>query len=409
MKVFSMSQRIYYKDLEPEAESIIKKDLELYNCMLHKAFKICFDRAYKDVTYSDTDQRMIKSFYGTSDYFPLSAIYEAKALVKSLKCLEKENQDMIKTRLKKINKKLKKNENQLKKALKEKEKLINRSKKKKYTVEDYLYEVQVLDPNIKRLKSIIRNLKFRRNRNEFKLKRKMPSVCFGGKKNLRSDLETFRFRRQRLMHYASFDTQSSEESTSAPSTEKHNSPDKAVAYELMDYGEYFIVKAIFEKHMNLPKTDTLYGAVGIDINVDHIALCETNKDGNIVLIKKYPIHKENTKNKRNEELYQLAIEIMGFCKSKKKSLVVEDLNFKQLKTRMLYRPKKENKTLSSFAYKKILEKVERKCIMNEVDVIKVDPKNTSKIGKEKYTKIKGLSVHYCAAYVINRRGMGFVD
>ena len=49
-----MSQRIYYKDLEPEAESIIKKDLELYNCMLHKAFKICFDRAYKDVTYSET-------------------------------------------------------------------------------------------------------------------------------------------------------------------------------------------------------------------------------------------------------------------------------------------------------------------------------------------------------------------
>ena len=44
-----------------------------------------------------------------------------------------------------------------------------------------------------------------------------------------------------------------------------------------------------------------------------------------------------------------------------------------------------------------------------IDVIKVDPKNTSKIGKEKYTKIKGLSVHYCAAYVINRRGMGFVD
>ena len=120
MKVFSMSQRIYYKDLEPEAESIIKKDLELYNCMFHKAFKICFDRAYKDVTYSETDQRMIKSFYGTSDYFPLSAIYEAKALVKSLKCLEKENQDMIKTRLKKINKKIKTKENQLKKALKEK-------------------------------------------------------------------------------------------------------------------------------------------------------------------------------------------------------------------------------------------------------------------------------------------------
>ena len=47
--------------------------------------------------------------------------------------------------------------------------------------------------------------------------------------------------------------------------------------------------------------------------------------------------------------------------------------------------------------------------MNKVDVIKVDSKNTSKIGKEKYTEIKGLSVHYCAAYVINPRGIVSVD
>ena len=54
--------------------------------------------------------------------------------------------------------------------------------------------MQVLDPNIKRLKSIIRNLKFRKNRNEFKLKRKMPSVCFGGKKNLKNGyLDIYRY------------------------------------------------------------------------------------------------------------------------------------------------------------------------------------------------------------------------
>ena len=75
--------------------------------MLHKAFKICFDRAYKDVTYSETDQRMIKAFYGTNDYF-LCLPFMRPRLGESLKCLEKENQDMIKTRLKKINKKLKK-------------------------------------------------------------------------------------------------------------------------------------------------------------------------------------------------------------------------------------------------------------------------------------------------------------
>ena len=42
------------------------------------------------------------------------------------------------------------------------------------------------------------------------------------------------------------------------------------------------------------------------------------------------------------------IEIMEQCKSKKKSLVVEDLNFKQLKTRMLYRPKTQNKNIIKF-------------------------------------------------------------
>ena len=50
------------------------------------------------------------------------------------------------------------------------------------------------------MKSIIRNLKFRRNRNVFKLKRKMPSVCFGGKKNLKNGyLDIYRFKRARRM------------------------------------------------------------------------------------------------------------------------------------------------------------------------------------------------------------------
>ena len=92
---------------------------------------------------------------------------------------------------------------------------------------------------------------------------------------------------------------------------------------------------------------------------------------------------------------------------RKKTLIVEDLDFKHLKQRMLYENKKRNKVLSEFAYQKILEKIERKCWLNEVDVIRVDPRNTSKIGKEKYSKIKGLGIHYCAAYVIARKGMGF--
>lgn len=103
------------------------------------------------------------------------------------------------------------------------------------------------------------------------------------KLNVDNDMLTYRSTQKDIVFKVQFHKYKNE--LYARVNEKHNSPNKAVAYELMDYGEYFIVKAIFEKHMNLPKTNTLYGAIGIDINVDHIALCETNKDGNIVLIR----------------------------------------------------------------------------------------------------------------------------
>lgn len=58
MKVFSLSQRFYYKDLEREDVLVIKQDLVLYNSMLHKAFKRCYDRSFKDATYDESDQKL---------------------------------------------------------------------------------------------------------------------------------------------------------------------------------------------------------------------------------------------------------------------------------------------------------------------------------------------------------------
>ena len=39
----------------------------------------------------------------------------------------------------------------------------------------------------------------------------------------------------------------------------------------------------------------------------------------------------------------------------------------------------------------------------------VNPAYTSKIGKQKYSKARKLTVHNAAAYVIARRGQGFED
>ena len=60
----------------------------------------------------------------------------------------------------------------------------------------------------------------------------------------------------------------------------HNTPGKAVAYVLEDHGAYFIIKAIVEMEEKAKSEDTEQGVIGIDINVNHIAVSETDGCGN---------------------------------------------------------------------------------------------------------------------------------
>lgn len=45
----------------------------------------------------------------------------------------------------------------------------------------------------------------------------------------------------------------------------------------------------------------------------------------------------------------------------------------------------------------------------KVELILVNPKDTSKIGKQKYSDTRKLSVHQAASYVIARKGQGYRD
>ena len=65
--------------------------------------------------------------------------------------------------------------------------------------------------------------------------------------------------------------------------------------------------------------------------------------------------------------------------------------------------------LSEFAYAQITEAIERKAAYEGVEVIKVDPAYTSLIGKLKYVRDKGMSVHQAASYVIARKGIGYKE
>ena len=65
--------------------------------------------------------------------------------------------------------------------------------------------------------------------------------------------------------------------------------------------------------------------------------------------------------------------------------------------------------ISSLAYSDFKQCLNNVAYKNGVEICLVNPRNTSKVGKEKYNKSKKLTTHQSAAYVIARSAMGFKD
>jgi IS605 OrfB family transposase len=147
------------------------------------------------------------------------------------------------------------------------------------------------------------------------------------------------------------------------------------------------------------------GVIGVDTNIDRIAVAEISRDGNYLdsqtLVESRL--KDGSTNKRNYDIGCLVKQVINIAKEKKKGIVFEDLNFKKDFTGH----KKLNRIKSNFVWRKFIELLERKCIQHGIAYKKVNPAYTSLIGKTKYKDMFGITTHESAAYAIARRGLGF--
>lgn len=188
-----------------------------------------------------------------------------------------------------------------------------------------------------------------------------------------------------------------------------NTPKNPIAYRIEDHKEYYLIKATFEwfvdeEHVQFSKE---LGVIGYDLNVDHIAYAETDGTGNLIDRGVISFNLEGkTSGQTTKILEQVAIDLVTIAKAKGKPLVGEDIK-RLKKTDMTYRNKKQNRKVSLFAYQQLIQMIKRRAFEELLDVTYVDPAYTSQIGKIKYMKLKGLSIHEAAAYVIARRGQGF--
>jgi IS605 OrfB family transposase len=156
---------------------------------------------------------------------------------------------------------------------------------------------------------------------------------------------------------------------------------------------------------SIPEKKIIYtghnGIIGIDTNPDGLALTMIDNKGNYKwhrYLSQYELLYARSNRRKNlcGELVKQATEI---AKENNCGIAIEDLKFKNDRDVS----SKFARIKYQFIYSTLLEMLESSCYREGIEIIKVKPQYTSKIGLYKYCHQYGMEVHNGAAMVIGRR------
>jgi len=157
-------------------------------------------------------------------------------------------------------------------------------------------------------------------------------------------------------------------------------------------------------------TKAKLGAIGLDINADHLAVCEVDRFGNVVRSLRIDLHTYGkTTDQAKALIGDAAVRITELAKASGKPIVVEKLDFAKKKAELEATHKPLARMLSSFACNKTISSIRAAAFRRGVEVIEVNPAYTSVIGAVNHAQVKGISVHMGAALAIARRGLGLSE
>ena len=154
-------------------------------------------------------------------------------------------------------------------------------------------------------------------------------------------------------------------------------------------------------------TDRRRGAIGVDLNVDHLAVAETDASGNYVKAWRVPLVTYGKSHHQAEALIGDAVSgVVGYARGVGKPLVIERLDFRQKKAVLEGESRKYARMLSSFSYGKVKAYFLSRGYREGVEIVAVNPAYSSVVGRVKFMERYGLTVHQAAALVLARRYLG---
>ena len=154
-------------------------------------------------------------------------------------------------------------------------------------------------------------------------------------------------------------------------------------------------------------TDQRLGAIGVDLNAGHLAVSETDANGNCVNAWPVPLftYGKNT-HQAGAVIGDAVASVVSYAKKAGKPIVIEKLDFRQKKAALEGESRRYSRMLSSFSYGKTKAYFLSRGYREGVEVHQVNPAFSSLIGRVKFMERYGLSVDQAAALALARRLLG---
>ena len=148
------------------------------------------------------------------------------------------------------------------------------------------------------------------------------------------------------------------------------------------------------------------GALGVDLNADHLALAWLDRSGNPHAFGRValPLGGLSTTQAR-AVIERAALEVARAAREARPPVVIERLDVQTRKAELEAASPARARGLSALAYGKL----QAACVRAGVEVIEGNPAFTSPIGAVRYAVSRGISVHQGAAVAIARRGWGLSE
>jgi len=156
------------------------------------------------------------------------------------------------------------------------------------------------------------------------------------------------------------------------------------------------------------------GVLGIDVNADpyHLALAVVSPDGNLtryLVLSLAEVDSAPNKGAKELALWKVAHQVVAVAEEHGVAIATERLKHLRKSRRGDGSGRSFRRKQHCFAYRALLEKIHSLARKRGVEVLEVNPQDTSTIGMLKYAPSLHLSKDVAAAYVIGRRALGFEE